>query len=127
MNKLLLTLIFLSFSAASFASCVCKTNETTKTYQQRDKTWYGMKVRYSCLYNCTNSNGETETVEGFHAKRIVGNEKGNEVICDGTIYEERYSAATNWFYWQYIGNKPFKPQKSDSLTLKAWAEENNCR
>ncbi|HLW56409.1 MAG TPA: hypothetical protein VKY27_03435 [Bacteriovoracaceae bacterium] len=127
MNKFLLSVLLISFSTSSFASCFCKTNETTKTYQERNKTWYGMKVRYSCQYDCTNAKGETERIEGVHSKRIVGSEKGNEIICDGTIYEERYSSATNWFYWQYVGNKSFNPQKSDSLTLKVWAEENNCR
>ncbi len=128
MNKYLLTFIFLTFSISSFAAnCVCKTNETTKTYQERSNTWYGMKVRFSCQYECTNGKGERELIEGFHNKRVVGKEKGNEIVCEGTIYKEQYSTASNWFYWQYVGNKPFNPQKSDSLSLKGWAENNGCR
>lgn len=128
MKNLLLSLLLLSFSAASFAqSCVCKTNETTKSYQERSNTWYGMKVRFSCQYHCQNARGESERIEGFHNKRIVGTEKGNEIVCDGTIYKEVYSSATNWFYWKYEGNKPFNPQQSDSLNLKQWADANGCR
>lgn len=127
MNKLLFTIFSLFFSLASFASCVCKTNETTKNYQERVKTWYGMKVRYTCQYECTNEYGETEHLAGVHSKKLVGKEKGNEIICDGTIYQEQYSTATNWFYWKYVGNKPFNPQDSDSQTLRSWAQNNNCR
>lgn len=128
MKKYLLPLLLLSFPPASFAdACVCTTNETTKSYQERSNTWYGMKVRFSCQYDCRNALGESERLEGFHHKRVVGKEKGNEIICDGTVYKEQYSAATNWFYWKYEGNRPFDPLKSDSLTLKQWAEAHGCR
>lgn len=128
MTKYLFSLFLLGFSISSFAAtCSCKTNESTKTYQDRTNTWYGMRVQFSCEYECRNAKGQIDRFVGFHNKKIVGKEKGNEIVCDGTIYQEQYSAATNWFYWKYVGNKTFNPLKSDSLTLKDWAEENNCR
>lgn len=127
MSKFLFILCCFTLSLSSFASCVCKTNETSKVYQERSRTWYGMKVKFSCIYDCTNSDGQTERIEGFHSKKIIGQEKGNEIICDGTIYQEQYSTATNWFYWKYIGNKPFDPKESDSSTLREWAEAHYCR
>lgn len=125
MIKYLLPLLLLS-NISSANSCSCKTNETTKTYQERSNNWYGMFVRYSCLYDCTNANGETERIEGLHSNRIIGKEKGNEIICDGTVYQETYSTATNWFYWKYVGNETFNPKISKSITLKEWAENQNC-
>lgn len=112
-------------SIAQVYACRCFPSYSTKTYQEIKDTWYGKKVSYSCDYECV-SEKMNETIEGFHSVRIIGSEKGNEIICDGTIYKEYYSSSNNWFRWVYKDSEWFNPSSSKSQTLKDWAKS-NCR
>ena len=107
----------------SAEACQCFPSYTSKTYQEIKETWYGKKVSYSCLYECV-ENGSKEVVEGFHQKKIMGKESGNEIVCDGTIYKETYVSSTGWFRWDYVGSEWFSPTQSNSKDLKNWAKKN---
>lgn len=65
-------------------------------------------------------------IEGFHRKTIIGEELGNEIVCDGTIYKEMHSEADRWAYWSYEGNEAFNPTQSKSPTLREWAKSQGC-
>lgn len=117
-------IIFLTTQGlAQASSCQCFPSYSSKSYQEIQDTWYGKKVRYSCLYECRNRN-LTEQIEGFHTKKILGSEKGNEIVCDGTLYKEVYSPASGWFGWVYKDSEWFSPRKSKSSDLKSWAKLN---
>jgi hypothetical protein len=104
-------------------ACQCYPSYSTKTYQEIRDTWYGKKVSYSCLYECRSGN-ITEQIEGFHIVKVIGSEKGNEIVCDGTVYKEVYSPASGWFGWVYKDSEWFDPKKSKSKDLKSWAKFN---
>ena len=118
-------LFMLSYQAWS-TSCSCITKESTKEYQKNSYTWYGTTAHFSCRYVCTNPKGKTEEIQGFHKKTIVGDERGNEIVCDGTQYKEVHSPVDHWAYWNYEGNIAFNPVNSKSVTLREWAKNQNC-
>jgi hypothetical protein len=124
--KFFATVIFAATLMESAYACRCFPHFETKTYQVIKKTWYGKKVQYSCRYECR-SNSKTETVIGFHEKKLYGDEAGNEIVCDGTIYREQYSNSRGWFIWVYEGSEWFNPKKSNSKTLQEWANSNKCK
>ena len=57
---------------------------------------------------------------------IVGEERGNEIVCDGTQYVEVHSPVDHWTYWNYEGNIAFNPVNSKSPTLREWAKTQIC-
>lgn len=124
MKKIVFIMVIVTLPSYADA-CSCFPSYTTKTYQEIKDTWYGKRVSYSCLYECESS-GSKEVIEGFHQIKIMGKEKGNEVICDGTIYKEIYSPSTGWFRWDYVGSDWFSPTKAKSNDLRKWAKQ-NCR
>lgn len=124
MKTTLIALLGIIFTLPAFA-CSCYPRFETKTYQEIKKTMLGKRVKYTCQYECR-SNGKTEIVTGHHLKRLYGEEAGNELVCDGTVYREQYSNARGWFIWVYERSEWFNPKKSNSETLKEWAR-NNCR
>ena len=124
--KYFIILFITSIIVAPAYACRCFPSFETKTYQELKKTWYGKRVKYSCRYECR-GNGRTEVLTGYHEKRLYGEETGNEIICDGTIYREQYSNSRGWFVWVYEGSEWFNPGKSDSKTLQDWAKDNKCK
>lgn len=105
------------------STCTCVTRESTKEFQKYSKDWYGTSAQFSCRYECSSSDGRIDVIEGFHKKTVIGEEIGNEIICDGTIYKEVRSKVDNWSYLKYEGNEPIDPKISQSPTLRAWAKK----
>jgi hypothetical protein len=113
------------FISTGALACQCYPDYKTKTYQKIEDKWYGKKAFFTCKYECKDG-GFKEEIVGSHEVTIVGKEKGNEIICAGTIYRERYNAHTQWFIYHYEGSQWFNPKKSKSKELNEWAER-HCR
>lgn len=122
MKKLLL--ILLSFSSTAIWACTCTPLSETKRYSSIEKKWHSTKFTYTCRYECKSRHAREEEVTGTHEKRIFTRERGDEIVCDGTLYKEYYNTSTNWFSYKYIGTQSFDPRKSSSQTLRGWGQEN---
>jgi hypothetical protein len=125
--KVLLSIAFLLSAAQSYAancSCIYKMGSPKIATEVNDH-WWGSSVRFYCDYTCT-AYGETTTVRANHDTWWVGDEEGNEFVCEGTIYKERYSANSNWFYYNYERSESFHPGTSKSDDLKNWAYQQDC-
>lgn len=128
MKYLIVVLVLLVSSSNLYAnscSCVYKSGYAKQTTATK-KHWWGTSIQFYCDYDCT-VNEETQIVRARHSTWWTGDEEGNEFVCDGTIYEQKYSVTSGWFYYAYAGSKPFKPGKSSSPDLKLLAKENDCR
>lgn len=110
---------------ANDCSCIHKANQAKQTTSKTDH-WWGTSIEYYCDYTCT-YNGEEFVYRANHKTWWTGDEEGNEYVCDGTIYQQKFSVSSNWFYYAYMGSKHFSPKKSSSKDLKAWAIQSNCR
>ena len=102
----------------------CKAIPTSKTYPsgQGAKSWYGRTVtEVRCDYECRSDNFPTITIAGSRMASFWGSEDGNELICYGIPYEERYNAYRGWFVFVPMEPKSFNPAKSDVAELKHWA------
>lgn len=118
-------MLFFLIIANSYANtCSCIYREGFyKQITHKQEMWWGDKVEFDCDYEC--SNGTNNVIHrAQHKTWYLGKEDGDEIVCEGTIYKQKYSDATNWFYWQYSGSKAFSPKKSHSADLKNWAREN---
>ena len=102
-------------------SCQCYPNVASKRYQLIENTWYGKKVKFSCDYECQSPSGG-ENVTAFYDKNIWGREKGNEIICEGTNYIQKYSTSSGWFYWEYRNSYSFNPYSSKNQNLNDWGK-----
>lgn len=114
-------LLLVLFYIAEASSCSCFPHYETKKYTTVQDTWYGMKVQFTCKYSCESKWG-SEVVIGAHKKTIIGEERGYETVCDGTIYQESYSTHLGRFIWIYKTSEYFNPKKANSKTLRAWAK-----
>ncbi len=125
----MITLLFtwlLSFSAsANDCSCIYKSGQAKQITESKNH-WWGTSITYYCDYTCS-FNGESFVYRANHKTWWTGDEEGNEFVCDGTIYEQKYSANSGWFYYSYVGSKNFQPKNSSSKDLKTWAREQNCQ
>lgn len=124
MKITLLLFLFFSFHSFSASLCECFPNIASKQYIEINRGWWRSKITYTCNYDCTSEHGRTETVTGLHTVKFYGDEKGNEVVCAGTVYIEKYDALRGWFFWDYDHSEKFSPKKAKSVTLNAWAKEN---
>lgn len=103
---------------------VCKAIPTSKNYPsgQGAKSWYGRTVtEVRCDYECRSDNFPTMTISGSRMASFWGREDGNELICYGIPYQERYNAHRGWFVFVPMDPKSFNPAKSDVAELKHWA------
>lgn len=120
---------FLSFAeSASASDCSCTSDPYTKIYTSDgvQKTWYGGKRKWSCVYSCENSQGVKAAFRGHHSQWYVGEDSGLWGICDGLVYIHEYNAYAQRFIWAYNRIGPFDPVDSKSPEVKSWARE-NCR
>lgn len=128
---LLFTLLFnlLAISQESFASdCSCTANPYTKNYTPDgvQKTWYGGKRIWSCVYTCENSSGLKEEFRGHHRDWYVGEDIGLWGVCDGLVYVYEYNVYAQKFVWAFNKIGTFDPIHSKSPQVKSWAQQ-NCR
>lgn len=132
MKKLFLfTLLITSFTGALEAqasNCSCTSNPYTKTYAPNgvQKTWYGGKRMWSCVYSCDNGEGIREEFRGNHRDWYVGEDIGLWGICEGLVYVYEYTAYAQKFVWAYNRVGTFDPVDSKSPEVKSWATQ-NCR
>lgn len=103
---------------------VCRANPSSKTYPsgQGEKSWYGRtETEVRCDYTCTSDNFPTITLSGSRTASFWGSEDGNELICYGIPYEQRYNNYRGWFVYVPMEPKGFDPAKSDVAELRHWA------
>jgi hypothetical protein len=106
--------------------CACTANPYTKTYAPNgvEKTWYGAKRIWSCVYTCENGSGLKEEFRGHHRDWYVGDDTGLWGVCDGLVYIYEYNAYAQRFVWTYNRVGTFDPVDSKSPQVKAWAQQN---
>ncbi|MGE3610858.1 MAG: hypothetical protein AB7I27_14800 [Bacteriovoracaceae bacterium] len=121
MKKLMFVILFSLLNNA--LACSCYPHYESKKYFLIKDTWYGSKIGYTCAYECE-ADSLNELVIGEHVKRIYGEEQGNEIVCDGTIYVETYSSVLEKFIWEFKEARSFNPRRANSKTLRIWAKEN---
>ncbi len=120
-----LILLLTNTSLANDCRCIFKSGNQKQTTETR-KHWWGTSIDFYCDYNCT-VDGVEMLVRANHQTWWTGKEQGNEFICEGTVYEQKYSTATSWFYYAYVKSKAFSPTKSKSHDLKDFANQVNCQ
>lgn len=115
-----LVFTFVSFSLNSFAKSNCSCRHMPNSYKQiieKKEYWWGDTIHYACDYECK-LNGVEKRIRAEHNIWYLGKEEGNEYVCEGTIYQQKFSVSSNWWYWSYVGSKNFDPMKSKSKDLR---------
>lgn len=112
--------------------CKCIAKGTNGIGDKRSRyidAWFGSRRIVTCIYECTDDNGNTKNVAGTHKEWYLHSNRsdiGNESDCLGAFFESMYSPSRGRELYNRIDFRPFDPNDSNSPELEAWASE-NCK
>ncbi|UXR66235.1 hypothetical protein EZJ49_08230 [Bdellovibrio bacteriovorus] len=122
----LATAFLMSLAAPVTAwSCGCIADPFSKKYQLFEKTWYGTKRKWTCVYTCQDAQQKRMEIVGSHSDWYM-TDKGLEGICDGLHYVNTYSTFKMDFVWVFEEARWFSPAQSKAPELARWNKE-HCR
>lgn len=129
-QKISVSFILMSFlmgvpKAQAFQSCTCIADPFSKKYIYFQKTWYGSKRSWTCMYSCQDLQQRRLQILGTH-KDWYTTDNGLEGICDGLHYVNIYNTHRAEFVWKFDSARWFDPGKATAPELKSWAAQ-NCR
>lgn len=124
---LLLAAAFLLSLTAPVAApaCSCIADPFSKKYQLFEKTWYGTKRKWTCVYTCQDSQQNRTEIVGSHSDWYMS-DKGLEGICEGLHYVNTYSTFKMDFVWVFEEARWFNASQSKAPELVRWSKE-RCR
>lgn len=122
-------LLISPYAFATPAPCGCVWDNSTKDYPPNSKSqgFFKTSVRYQCGYICLDEQGQAQHIVAEHQASYSGQEKGNEVVCDGLHYpphENPTGEGGRWtnYFWDGI-TRVFDARKSTSEDLQIWAQK----
>lgn len=128
-NRLLLLLAFAFIlplsSPLKAEACNCIADPFSKKYLLYQKTWYGTKRKWTCVYTCQDSQQNRSEIIGTHEDWYM-TDKGLEGICEGLHYVNTYSTFKMDFVWVFEEARWFSASQSKAPEVAQWNKE-RCR